>query len=70
MFHIWKANLRQSITPAVVRGYGLDDFDDLFQFSDDLPADPNELNDGLDEYELELLQNRENQTPERLRIIQ
>lgn len=53
-----------SITPAVVKGYGLDDFDDLFQFSDDLPADPNELNDGLDEYELELLQNRENQTPE------
>lgn len=46
-----------SITPAVVKGYGLDDFDDLFQFSDDLPAEGSEFNDGLDDYDLKLLQN-------------
>lgn len=38
---------------AVAKGYDLADFDDLFQFSDDLPGD--ELNDKLDDYELELL---------------
>lgn len=44
------------VTPAVVKGYGLDDFDDLFQFSDDLPAEGSELNDGLDDYDLKPLQ--------------
>lgn len=42
--------------PNVVKGYDLADFDDLFQFSDDLPGDDGgELNDRLDDYELELL---------------
>lgn len=38
-----------NITPAVVKGYGLDDFDDLFQFSDDFPAEGNEFIDELDD---------------------
>lgn len=43
--------------PEVIKGSDLGDFDDLFQFSDDMPGD--ELNDRLDDYELELLKNKE-----------
>lgn len=43
----------RAYTPVVVKGTDLGDFDDLFVFSDDLPA--NELDDRLDEMELEML---------------
>lgn len=41
-------------TPAA-SNVDLADFDDSFTFSDDLPTESQELNDGLDEYEIELL---------------
>lgn len=46
-----------SITPAVVKGYGLDDFDDLFQFSDDFPAESTDFNDGIEDYDMKAVQN-------------
>lgn len=55
------------VTPAVVKGYDLEDFDDLFVFSDDLPddrMDDGELNDRLDDYELDLLNRREEEKPD------
>ena len=45
----------QAKAPAFVNDYDLKDFDDLFQFSDDIQAEDGELNDRLDDYELELL---------------
>lgn len=45
--------------PQVINNIDLGDFDDLFQFSDDIPGE--ELNDRLDEYEVELLKNKENE---------
>lgn len=47
---------KDDLTPVVVKA-DLGDFDDLFVFSDDLPGD-NELSERLDEYELELLQQK------------
>lgn len=41
-------------TPAA-SNVDLADFDDSFTFSDDIPTESQELNDGLDEYEIELL---------------
>lgn len=42
-------------TPATINDHDLADFDDLFQFSDDIQPEDGELNDRLDDYELELL---------------
>lgn len=51
------------LTPSLVREYDLEDFDDLFVFSDDMPADaePNELQEDLD---LEKVSNAAADTPE------
>lgn len=48
---------KQAAEPKPVK-YDLADFDDLFQFSDDMPGEDGELNDRLDDYELELLSGR------------